>query len=237
MEPFVSDAFGGGPGAPIDWVYDADGNFVTSNPRADELWYKYLDENDVRFTFETPIAWQQAEPLTGQVTANLSFFQHYWDTDSVSSVTLFRADLGMVTIDADAYEDVTTESAIGQSTKLSGIHRMLIQEWEYKGNTTDANGSALDSYLHYYVSDLDMSGVTITVESVAFLPTGPEIVISLIMPESWTSAERAAAGQGGEAYGIGFTVVVDGKEVQHPSFARTGYEDAENEDYRYLTVR
>jgi len=210
--------------------YDADGNLVTANAKADEEWYQWLSENEVRFIYEaTPeSAVTTAAPLTGQVEANLSFKQYYYDVENDTPVVLFKADLGTVTIDADAYTAVSHTSEGDQFVTLSGTHRLFVQEWEYAKDET---------YIHSYVRDLDMSGVTISVGSVSFTPAGLEVTLGLDLPESWTRAERIAAAQGGPNGGIDFIILIDGEEVSHPflSIGSKSNASTSNKDDPFLT--
>ena len=238
MDELVMDAFGGDPNRPIQMEYDEAGNFLTGNARADELWYEWLKTHEVRFTFEAFPTDTDTPPLSGQVTAGLSFRQYYYDVQNQESIPLFRADLGTVTIDADAYAAVTSKKEVGKSVTLSGVHRMFINEWEYRSDKMDENGMSTDVYIHSYVRDLDMSDVTVTAESVTFTPTGPEITLRLNLPESWTRAERVAAAQGGELGGLGFNLYLDGEPVRH-LFGIVAFQGNANSEYKddpFLTV-
>lgn len=210
--------------------YDAGGKLTTVNSIADALWYDWLKTHEVRFTYTAvpESALPAAKPLSGMVEAKLSFQQYYHDANTGSAITLFRADLGSITIDADAYTAVTTEQSGGQSAALCGTHRMFIREWGADGNETCVCS---------YVSDLDMSGVTISVDSVSFTPTGLDVTLRLDLPERWTRAERIAAVQGGETGGLDFIVLIDGQEIRHAflSIASKGNADTDNKDDPFLT--
>lgn len=210
--------------------YDADGNLMTANAKADEEWYQWLSENEVRFIYEaTPeSAVTTAAPLTGQAEADISFKQYYYDVESDTPVVLFKADLGTVTINADAYTAMSHTSEGDQSVTLSGTHRLFVQEWEYDEDET---------YIHSYVRDLDMSGITISVGSVSFTPTGLEVTLNLDLPESWTRAERIAAAQGGPNGGIDFIILIDGEEASHPflSIGSKSNAGTSNKDDPFLT--
>jgi hypothetical protein len=138
MDQIILDSFGGDIRDSVQMEYDANGNLVTGNAKADELWYQWLEENEVRFIYNaTPeSAGTTAAPLTGQVEAKLSFKQYYHDVESDAPVVLFTADLGTVTIDADAYTSVSHTSRGDQSVTLSGTHRLFVQEWEYDEDAT-----------------------------------------------------------------------------------------------------
>lgn len=225
MEQIASDSLGKG-----QLAYDENGNLETTNAAADALWYDWLETHEVRFTYTaTPeSAVPAAKPLSGRVEAALSFRQYYHDAKSDSVIPLFRADLGTVTIDADAYAAVTSGKEGGPSTVLSGTHRMLVEEWEHTQNA---------AYIHSSVHDLDFSGVTVAVESVFFTPDGLDVTLRMDLPQSWTRAERIAAIQGGETGGIGFAVFLDGEEVQHPflSIGTKSNADTENKGDPFLT--
>ena len=225
MEQIASDSLGKGLLA-----YDKNGNLETTNAVADALWYDWLKTNEVRFVYTAvpESAVPAAKPLTGKVEAALSFLQRYHDTKSDSAITLFRADLGTVTIDADAYAAVTSGKEGGPSVALSGTHRVLVEEWEHDKDVAS---------IHSYVSDLDFSGATIAVDSVFFTPDGLNVTLRMDLPQSWTRAERIAAIQGGKTGGIGFAVFLDGEETQHPflSIGTKSNADTENKDDPFLT--
>ena len=225
MEQIASDSLGKG-----QLAYDENGNLETTNAIADALWNDWLKTNEVRFVYTAvpESAVPAAKPLTGKVEAKLSFQQYYHDANSDSAITLFRADLGMVTIDADAYAAVTSGKEGGPSVALSGTHRLLVEEWEHNKDA---------AYIHSYVRDLDFSGVTVSVDTVTFTPSGLDVTLRMDLPESWTRAERIAAIQGGETGGIGFLVFLDGEEVRHPFLAigSKGNADTENKDDPFLT--
>lgn len=210
--------------------YDADGKLLTVNSIADALWYDWLKTHEVRFTYTAipESAVPAAKPLSGQVEAKLSFQQYYHDANNGSAVTLFRADLGTVTIDADAYAAVSSSKAGGQSVAFTGTHRVLVEEWEHDGD---------EAYIHSYVSDLDFSGATVAVDTVRFTPDGLDVTLRMDLPESWTRAERIAAIQGGEMGGIGFAVFIDGQEIRHAflSIGMKSNAETENANDPFLT--
>lgn len=225
MEQIASDSSGKG-----QLKYDEDGNLETTNAVADALWYDWLKTNEVRFTYTAipESAVPAAKPLTGQVEAALSFQQYYYDVKNDSAITLFRADLGTVTIDADAYAAVSSEKEGGPSVTLVGTHRLLVEEWEHDQDA---------AYIRSYVRDLDFTGASIAVDSVAFTPAGLDVTLRMDLPESWTRPERIAAIQGGETGGIGFAVFIDGEEVRHAFLAigSKGNADTSNQDDPFLT--
>ena len=225
MEQLIQDNF-------EQMGYDENDNLVNPNNSADAdaVWYDYLKTHEVRFTYTAipESAVPTAKPLSGKVEAALTFEQYYHDVKSDSKITLFQADLGKVTIDADAYAAVTSEKSGGQSVTLSGTHRMFITEWDLSSD---------QAKIHAYVKDLDLSGVTIAVDTVSFTPTGLDVTLRMDVPESWTRAERVAAIQGGETGGIGFAVFIDGQEIRH-AFLSVGSKynaDTENKDDPFLT--
>ena len=213
-------------------AYDADGKLVTTNAAADSLWYEWLKSHEVRFVMAASPEDNDpaAQPLSGQPTASLTYRQYYYDSKANASVGLFQADLGTVTIQADAYTSVTTEQSSGQSVSLSGTHRMYITEMESQGT---------GNYVHSYVVDLDMSGVTIRVDTVKFTPTGLEVTLQMDLPERWSREERIAAIQGGESGGLAFTILIDGQEIQHAflSISSRGNAGTENKDDPFLTSK
>ena len=210
-------------------VYDAAGNLTTTNAIADSLWYEWLKTHEVRFVMTAmPEDRTETAPLSGQEIAALSFHEYYRDTKAASLVTLFKANLGTVAIDADAYTAVTNEQSGGQQVPLSGTHRMYIHERE-----TLPTGD----FVHSYVKDLDFSGANIAVDSVKFTPTGLEVTLRMDLPQAWSRTERIVAIQGGENGGIGFTVLIDGEAIQHAflSISSNTNADAENKDDPFYT--
>ena len=216
-----------------DMGYDENDNLVNPNDsaEADAVWYDYLKTHEVRFTYTAipESAVPTAKPLSGKVEAALSFEQYYHDVKSDSKITLFQADLGKVTIDADAYAAVSSEKSGGQSVTLSGTHRMYIREIVIK----DGQPQTL-----IYVKDMDMSGVTISVDKINFIPTGVEITLRMDVPERWSRAERVAAIQGGEGGGIGLAIYIDGQEIRHAflSISSKYNADTDNKDDPFLTA-
>ncbi len=186
-------------------THDDAGNLITTNPEADAFWYAYLKSNDVRFTFEATASKHDAPPLTGSVEAKLSFHEYQYVPAKDDADTLFCADLGMVTIDAEAYKSGVTTGAVDQAIRLSGTHRMHVREW--------AHNDADTVYVRHYNSDLDLSGVAIAVESITFTPTDTKLTMHMTLPEEWKRAERIAAAQGGSSEGIGFLFLLDGVET------------------------
>lgn len=213
-------------------VYDAKGRLLTTNAAADSLWYEWLKTHEVRFVMDATldVVGSNGQSLSGQPTATLTYREYYHDSKTNEPVTHFQADLGTVTIDADAYKNVTTEQSGGQSVSLSGIHRMFITEWE---------SLKTGSFVHSYVVDLDMTGVTIRVDSVKFTPTGLEVTLQMDLPEQWSRAERIAAIQGGESGGLAFAILIDGQEIQHAflSISSKGNADTDNKDDPFLTSK
>ena len=225
MEQICSDSFDKGY-----LEYDASSNLLTTNAVADTLWYDWLRTHEVRFTYTAipESAVPTAKPLSGKVEAALMFEQYFHDAKSDSRIMLFQADLGKVTIDADAYTAVTNTKKGGQSVTLSGTHHLLVEEWEHDGDA---------AYIHSYVHTLDFSGVTISVDEAGFTPTGLDVTLRMDLPESWSRAERVAAIQGSETGGIGFIVLIDGQEIRH-AFLSIGTKynaDTENKDDPFLT--
>ena len=213
-------------------VYDEEGRLLTTNAAADSLWYEWLKTHEVRFVMEaTPdVVGSTGESLAGKPTASLTLREYYHDSKTNAPVTLFQADLGTVTIDAEAYKNVTTAQSGGRSVSLSGIHRMFIMETE---------SQKTGNFVHSSVVDLDMTGVTIRVDSVKFTPTGMEVTLQMDLPEEWSRAERIAAIQGGECGGIAFAILIDGQEIQHAflSISSKGNAEAENKDDPFLTSK
>ncbi|MEG1524104.1 MAG: hypothetical protein RRZ24_08430 [Clostridia bacterium] len=219
-----------------DPVFNDDGQMVTGSANADARWYQWLESNDVRFVFEAHKSRTDMPAPTGQMEAKLSFKQYYYSASTDEITTLFRADLGTVSIDADAYTNSVTGSASQQVVSFSGVHRFYIEEWEYRGENLNE-----DAYVNYSVHDLNLSGLKMTMESVAFTPTGPEITIRLDLPESWTRADRISVIRGYDDLvgGLNLRTLLDGEE--HESlFNYKGTDENEtfdDENAQFLTYK
>jgi hypothetical protein len=207
-------------------AYDAKGRLLTTNATADSLWYEWLKTHEVRFVMDArlDVVGSAGQSLSGQQTASLTLREYYHEKNK--PVTLFQADLGTVTIDADAYKSVTTEQSGGQSVSLSGTHRMFLTE-----NENQKTGD----FVHSSVVDLDMTGVVVRVDSVKFTPTGMEVTLQMDLPEQWPRAERMAAIQGGENGGIGFVVLLDGQEIKHAFATISNDANSADKDNPFLT--
>lgn len=167
---------------------DAEGN-PTSNDYADEKWAAYMAKNGLRFTLEANPGAVDAKPLAGTVTAKLVMEETYYDEASEQSVPIFSADLGTVTFDADAYKTNLQESAVGKSVTLSGVRRVLVHE-----TMTEPEDTENDLSVKYSNHTLDFTGVTLTVDSIAFRADDTVLSISGVLPESWSLAERDNVG-------------------------------------------
>lgn len=213
-------------------VYDARGGLLTTNAAADSLWYEWLNTHEVRFVMEATLdaAGAAGQSLSGQPIASLTFREYYHNSKANAPVTLFQADLGMVTIDAEAYKNVTTEQSGGHAVALSGTHRMYL---------TESERQRTGNFVHSSVVDLDMTGVSIRVDSVKFTPTGLEVTLQMDLPQEWSRAERIAAIQGGESGGLAFAILIDGQEIQHAflSISSKGNADTDNKEDPFLTSK
>lgn len=195
---------------------DAEGNAI-SNSYADEKWAAYMAENGLRFTMEANPGAVETQPLSGEVTAKLVMEETYYDEAGEQSVSIFSADLGTVTFDADAYKTNLQESAVGKGVTLSGVHRVLIHEWKTEpGDTVD------DFSVKYSNHTLDFTGVTLTVESIAFRADDTVLTIGGTLPESWTLAERMRVADGE----VGLLFLLDGEPVE-TLFSRIGWDSDE----------
>lgn len=185
-------------------VYNEEGDII-ANPDADERWQAYMEENGIRFTLEAGPARIDAQPLEGQVEAELTFREYYCIENEERCVDLFSADLGTVTIDADAYASGVQTSILQQSVALSGVHRVLIHEWLY-----DQSDDTDDVPVQYSNHDLDFSGVTLALESISFRPDDTELTVHVTLPESWTLAERVGVAE----TGLKLQFLLDGEAVE-----------------------
>lgn len=183
---------------------DAEG-CATSNPYADEKWRAYMAENGIRFTLEANPCAAETEALCGTVEAKLVMEETYYDEAGEQSVLIFDADLGAVIFDADAYKAGLKESEVQTSVTLSGEHRVLIHEIKTEpGDTED------DFTVQYSNHELDFTGVTLTVNSIAFHADDTVLTVSGTLPESWLLAERTSVAEGE----LGFLFLLDGEPVE-----------------------
>jgi len=162
---------------------------ATSNAYADEKWQENMAKNGIRFTLEANPGAVETQPLSGEVTANLIMEETYYDEASEQSVLIFSADLGTVTFNADAYKANLQESAVGKSVTLFGVHRVLVHE-----SMTEPEDTESDFSVKYSNHTLDFAGVTLTIDSIAFRADDTVLNISIVLPKSWSLAERENVG-------------------------------------------
>ena len=203
------------------------GALVTSNAHADELWDEYLSDHDVRFTIEFMPAFANTQPLTGMVDGEVTLRMFYGNVESQPASQVLDADLGGVTIDADAYTAQTMQAVIGTSVRLGGVHPVTVMEWQ-----PVAERASGDCETYFYTHELDFTGTTVAVEGITFTPTDTELHMHVTLPESWTGAERA--------YGnLTFLFLLDGEKMgegQQNLFAvgcPTGTNDETGEKLEY----
>lgn len=228
MDEIMEQAFGGDAERRLNMVYE-NGQLVTSNPKADELWNAWLQNNNVRFVCQFDVSQAESLELSNQTHADLSFTQYAKVAENEADVILFRADLGSIYINAELYNDaVSVTDVASQTIALTGTHRMFITEHNLVGFSRP--------HVNYYVEHLDMSGVNIAVESLTFTPTGPEIALKLDMPASWTRTERIAAVYGSERGGLDFLILLDGEPQPSYIFRSRGIKAVfGNDDDPFLT--
>ncbi|HML68365.1 MAG TPA: hypothetical protein PKA81_08205 [Clostridia bacterium] len=176
-----------------------DGALVTSNKKADALWDSYLADHDIRFsaTLEHtgqdtgPLSAQDAEPLSGQVSGELSLRMRYDNVDGADSVEVLTASFGSIALDADAYRALTktTEAKTETKVDLGGVHPVSITEWQAEEEQTSD-----DCEIYYSTHELDFSGASFSLKEITFTPTDTQITLHVVLPESWTAAERFNSG-------------------------------------------
>ena len=177
------------------------GELVTSNPKADELWDAYLSDHDVRFSMELQPT-QTDTSLSGKAVGELTLRMRYDNVDSEDPVPVLNASFGLITIDADAYlaQSKTTLAQPGASVNLGGIHPVTICEWQPEEERTSD-----DCEVYYYTNELDFTGASVALKEIAFTPTDTVITLHIVLPESWTVAERSC--------GVAFHFLLDGEKV------------------------
>ena len=188
-----------------------DGALVTSNKQADTLWDAYLADHDVRFsaTLERagqdigPLSSQDVEPLSGQVSGELSLRMRYDNVDSADPISVLNALFGTVAVDADAYQALTktVQAKTEDKVELGGIHPVTITEWQPEEEQTSE-----DCEIYYYTHNLDFSGVSFSLKDISFTPTDTKVLLHVVLPASWTRPERRDSE-------FGFRLLVDGKQI------------------------
>ncbi len=163
------------------------GKLVTTNPLADKLWDAYLANHDVRFSVELLKVYRDMEPLTGLANGDLSLRLFYGNVEGADAIQVLQADFGKITIDANAYRTQTRTTQAETETKidLGGVHPVTIVEWQPWSEST---GDYLNVY--YYTHELDFTGASFSLKEVTFTPTDTRITLHIVLPESWTAAER-----------------------------------------------
>ncbi len=166
------------------------GELVTSNKEADKLWDAYLADHDVRFSIELQVYEQGAQPLSGQVSGELSFRMRYDNVDSKDPVPVIEVTFGTITIDATAYQEQTktTQAEAGTSVNLGGVHPVTITEWQPEEERTSD-----DCETYMYTRELDFSGASYTLKEISFTPTDTQITLHITLPETWSATELANA--------------------------------------------
>lgn len=198
-----------------------DGELVTTNPAADEFWNKYLADHDVRFSMELQNNGPEAQPLSGQVTGELSIRMRYDNVDSKDPIQVLSASFGEISFDADAYKagTKTTQAKGTSSVQLGGIHPVTVQEWQPVAERTSENCA-----VYYYTHMLDFTGASFSLKEITFTPTDTRMILHVLLPASWTREERA----GGE---FGFHFWIDGKAIEENAAQLFGVTGPEGTDY------
>ena len=197
------------------------GELVTTNPAADEFWNKYLADHDVRFSIELQNIGPESQPLSGQVTGELSILMRYDNVDSKDPIQVLSASFGDIMFDADAYlaQTQTTQAKDTSSVQLSGVHPITVQEWQ-----PEAERTSDDCEIYYYTRELDFTGASFSLKEISFTPTDTKITLHVVLPTSWTRQER----RGGE---FGFQFLIDGKQASERSSTLFNVYGAPGMDY------
>ena len=184
-----------------------DGVLVSTNPDADKFWDAYLSVHDVRFSIELQCSEEQTDPLSGQVTGELSIRMRYDNVVGQDPVQVLTASFGNITIDANAYqaETQTTQAKSETRVDLGGIHPVTILEWQQEAERT---GDTVEVY--YYTHELDFTGASYSFKEVSFTPTDTKITLHIVLPESWTAAERCYCD-------LSFQFLLDGEDPENRS--------------------
>jgi len=163
------------------------GELVTSNKEADELWDAYLADHDVRFSIAMKNYDQGVQPLSGQVGGELSLRMWYDNVVSKKPIVLLKASFGEITIDANAYlaQTQTTQAKSETRVELGGKHPVTILEWQPEAERKDDYAE-----VYYYTHELDFTGASFSLKEISFTPTDTKITLHVVLPESWTAAER-----------------------------------------------
>ena len=163
------------------------GKLISTNPEADKLWDEYLANHDVRFSVELLKVYQAMEPLTGMVEGDLSVRLFYGNVESAGATQVLDADLGTITVDANAYQAQmqTTQAKTETKVELGGIHPVTIMEWQ-----PEAERAKDSAETYTYTHELDFTGASYSLKEISFTPTDTKITLHVTLPDSWTAAER-----------------------------------------------
>lgn len=181
-------------------IFD-NGALITTNAQADDLWDEYLSDHDVRFSIELYPCYRDTPQLSGMVDGELTLRMFYGNVESQPAVPVLSADFGSITIDAEAYKTQTTQAAIGTSVQLGGVHPVTVMEWQ-----PVEERSSDDCEFYYYTHELDFTGASVALKEIAFTPTDTELRLHVVLPESWTGAERAYCN-------LSFQFLLDGEKM------------------------
>ena len=190
------------------------GELVTSSKEADKLWDAYLADHDVRFSIELQYYDPDAEPLSGMVSGELSFRMEHSFVDGIDTIPVLKASFGTINIDATAYQEktLTTQAISDVSVELGGIHPATIEEWQQESERIP---DYCEVYL--YTHELDFSGASVSLKEIYFTPTDTKITLHVVLPESWTNAERNYAG-------LTFKFLLDGETPENAVQAKFAIE-------------
>jgi len=197
------------------------GELVTTNPNADEFWDAYLANHDVRFSMKLECGEQEATPLSGQVSGELSLRMRYDNVVGQDAVSRLTASFGTITFDANAYQALTQTTQAKSETKvdLGGVHPITVQEWQ-----SEAERTTEELAVYYYTHELDFTGASFSLKEITFTPTDTKIILHVSLPASWTREERS----GGE---FEFRFQFDGKEIGEYTSSLFSVYGPEGQDY------
>jgi len=81
------------------------------------------------------------------------------------------------------------------------MHPVTITEWQPQEEWTSD-----DCEVYYYTRELDFTGASFSLKEITFTPTDTKITLHVVIPETWTVAERANAN-------LQFHFLIDGEAL------------------------
>lgn len=146
------------------------GELVTSNPAADRFWDAYLANHDVRFSIQ-PYYDQKVEPLSGQVTGELSVRMRY---DNVVIQTRAGADRELWRGLRSTQTHIRRSRRPHQAKALRGVQlglRPRHHVTRFRPQLAEEEAYVDDCEIYYYTRELDFTDASFSLKEITFTPT------------------------------------------------------------------